>query len=90
MENLFQSPAGVLPVQSPPFGFQGAPAVFMQLINEVLHEHTYKGVLVYLNDILIYTEMNVEHMKLVRAVLKKLRDTNCMPNFPSASSTKAK
>lgn len=50
----------------------------------------YKVVLVYLDDILIYTKMNVEHMKLVRAVLKKLRDTNCMPNFPSASSTKAK
>lgn len=30
-----------------PFGLQGAPAVFMQLINEVVHEHLYDGVLVY-------------------------------------------
>lgn len=28
----------------------------MQLINEILYEHLYKGVLVYLNEILIYTE----------------------------------
>lgn len=53
-----------------PFGLQRAPAVFMQLINKVLHEH--KGALVYLGDILIYTETMAEHIKLVRSVLKKL------------------
>lgn len=36
-----------------------------------LHKHLYKGVLVYLDDILIYTETKAEHMKLVRAVLQK-------------------
>lgn len=40
------------PVQS--FGLQGDSTVFM--INELLHEHLYKMVLVYLDDILIYTE----------------------------------
>lgn len=56
-----------------PFGLQGAPAVFMQLINQVLHDHLYKGVLVYLDDILIYSECLNDHVKLVRTVLKKLR-----------------
>ncbi|XP_026558606.1 SPOC domain-containing protein 1 [Pseudonaja textilis] len=55
------------------FRLQGPPAVFMQLINEVLHEHLYKGVLVYFDDILIYTETKAEHIKLVWEVLKKLR-----------------
>lgn len=32
-----------------PFGLQGAPAVFMQLINEVLHKYLFKWVLVYLD-----------------------------------------
>lgn len=45
----------------------------MQLIKEVLHEYLYKEVLVYLDDILIYTETMEEHIKLVHAVLKKLR-----------------
>lgn len=45
----------------------------MQLINEVIHEHLYKGVLAYLEDMLIYTETKAEHVKLVRAVLQKLR-----------------
>lgn len=46
----------------------------MQLINEVLHEHLNKVVLVYMKDILIYTETMAEHVKLVKVVLKKLRD----------------
>ncbi|XP_013917854.1 PREDICTED: vomeronasal type-2 receptor 26-like [Thamnophis sirtalis] len=37
-----------------PFGLQGAPAGFMQFINKVLHEHLYKRVLAYLNDILTF------------------------------------
>lgn len=44
----------------------------MQLINEALHEELYKRVLVYLDDILIYTETMTEHMKLVCVMLKKV------------------
>lgn len=44
-----------------PFGLQGTPAMFMQLINKVLHKHLYTGVLVYLDDILIYIETPEEH-----------------------------
>lgn len=44
----------------------------MQLINEMLHEHLYKGVLVYFHDILIFSETLGEHVKVVHQVLKKL------------------
>lgn len=44
----------------------------MKLINEVLHEHLYRGVLVYLDDILVYSKMMEEHIVLVRQVLSKL------------------
>lgn len=37
------------------------------------HEHLHKGVLVYLGDILIYTEMKVEYVKLERAMLQELQ-----------------
>lgn len=47
------------------FGFQGAPAVFMQLMNEVLHDYLYKGVLVYFDDILIYMKTMEKHVQLV-------------------------
>lgn len=47
--------------------------MFVQLINEVLHDYLYNGVLVYLADILMYTEIMEEHVKLVRVVLKRLQ-----------------
>lgn len=53
----FNYPLGCFQIRVLPYGLQGAPAVFMQLINEVLHEHLYQGVLVYLDNILIYSEM---------------------------------
>lgn len=53
-------------------GYRGLLTVFMQLINKVLHDHLYKGLLVYFDDTLIYTKMKAEHVKLFRAFLKKL------------------
>lgn len=38
----------------------------------MLHEHLYRGVLVYLDNILIYTKTMEEHVHLVRSVLTKL------------------
>lgn len=40
------------------------PIAFMQLINEVLNVHLYKGVLVYLDDILIYSKIAAELLGL--------------------------
>ncbi|XP_039213407.1 uncharacterized protein LOC120314410 [Crotalus tigris] len=68
----FNCPLGSFQYRVMPFGLQGAPAAFMQLINQVLHEHLYRGILVYLDDILIYTTTMEEHVALVRKGLEKL------------------
>lgn len=68
---------------------QGASAVFMQLINEVLHEHLYKEVLVYMYDILIYSKMTEEHVKLVREVLRKLLDAKLYAKLLKCASLEA-
>ncbi|KAK9412177.1 hypothetical protein NXF25_003352 [Crotalus adamanteus] len=73
-KTTFNCPLGSYQFKVMPFGLQGAPAVFMQLINEVLHDHLYRGVLVYLDDILIYSQTLEDHIKLVRTVLRKLLD----------------
>ncbi|XP_039197259.1 malonyl-CoA-acyl carrier protein transacylase, mitochondrial isoform X1 [Crotalus tigris] len=70
----FNCPLGSYQFHVMPFGLQGAPTVFMQLINQVLHKYLYRGVLVYLDDILIYTTTLEEHVHLVRQVLRKLLD----------------
>lgn len=69
----FNCPVGCCQFQVMLFRLHGDLDVFMQLINVLLHEHLYKGVLVFLDNILFFTEMMEEHVKLVRVVLKKLK-----------------
>ncbi|XP_013920161.1 PREDICTED: RNA-directed DNA polymerase homolog [Thamnophis sirtalis] len=64
-KTAFNCPLGSFQFKVMSFGLQGPPAVFMQLINEVLHEHLYQGVLVYLDAILIFSKTLEEHVKLV-------------------------
>lgn len=71
-----------------PFRLQGAPAVFMQLINEILNEHLYNGVLVYLGDLLIYTKTKENHVKLVRALLEKIAEGSIYAKLSKCDSHK--
>ena len=56
-----------------PFGLTNAPATFMTLMNNIFREYLDKFVIVYLNDILIYSKTKKEHLKYLHLVLKTLR-----------------
>lgn len=88
MKTAFNCPLGSFQFRVMPFGLQGAPAVFMQLINKVLHDHLYKEVFVYLNDIIIFTKTQEEHMKLVHQVLQKLLVAKLYAKLQSTNSTR--
>lgn len=55
-----------------PFGLTGAVGTFQSFINDVLREYLDRFVVVYLDDILIYSESQEEHDTHVRQVLQKL------------------
>jgi hypothetical protein len=57
-----------------PFGLSNAPVVFMCLMNGVFREYLEKFVIVFLDDILVYSNSEEEHENHLRMVLKVLRD----------------
>jgi hypothetical protein len=56
-----------------PFGLSNAPTIFMCLINGIFNEYLDKFVIVFLDDIHIYSKSKEEHEKHLRMVLQVLR-----------------
>ncbi|WVZ76590.1 hypothetical protein U9M48_024555 [Paspalum notatum var. saurae] len=56
------------------FGLTNAPAYFMNLMNKVFMEYLDKFVVVFIDDILIYSKTEEEHEEHLRLVLQKLRE----------------
>ena len=51
-----------------PFGLSTAPATFQRMMNTTFFEMLDKGVLIYLDDILVYSKTIDEHKKLLDRV----------------------
>jgi Zn-dependent M16 (insulinase) family peptidase len=56
-----------------PFGLTNAPTYFMNLMNKVFMEELDKFVVVFIDDILIYSRSAKDHEQHLRAILNKLR-----------------
>ena len=67
-----------------------APVIFMCLMNNVMHKYLDKFVVVFIDDILIYSKFEEEHKKHLRIVLQELRDHQLFANFSKCDLFKDK
>ncbi|KAA0065812.1 ty3-gypsy retrotransposon protein [Cucumis melo var. makuwa] len=63
------------------FGLTNAPVVFMDLMNRVFKEFLGTFVIVFIDDILIYSKTETEHDEHLRMVLQTLRDNKLFVKF---------
>ena len=59
-----------------PFGVTNAPGVFMEYMNRIFHTYLDRFVVVFIDDILIYSKSKEEHTEHLRIVWQVLKENN--------------
>ncbi|GKC63893.1 putative reverse transcriptase domain-containing protein [Tanacetum coccineum] len=77
----FRTRYGHYEFQVMPFGLTNAPAVFMDLMNRVCKPYLDKFVIVFIDEILIYSKNKEEHGEHLKIILKLLRKERLYTKF---------
>nr|GEX68818.1 putative reverse transcriptase domain-containing protein [Tanacetum cinerariifolium] len=81
LKMAFRTRYGQYEFQVMPFGLTNAPAVFMDLMNRVCKPYLDKFVIVFIDDILIYSKDKKEHEEHLRKILKLLKKEELYAKF---------
>nr|GEW71299.1 hypothetical protein [Tanacetum cinerariifolium] len=76
-----RAPYRLAPFEVIPFGLTKAPAVFMDLMNRVCKPYLDKFVIVFIDDILIYSKDKKEHEEHLKAILELLKEEKLYAKF---------
>ncbi|GJX64777.1 putative reverse transcriptase domain-containing protein [Tanacetum coccineum] len=81
LKTAFRTRYGYYEFQVMPFGLTNAPAVFMDLMNRVCNPYLDKFVIVFIDDILIYSKNKKEHEEHLRTILELLKKEELYAKF---------
>lgn len=73
-KTAFITPSGHYEYRVMPYGLSNSPSVFQNYMNEIFREYLNRFVIIYIDDILIYSSDMKEHEKHVLQILQKLRE----------------
>ena len=74
----FRTRYSLFEYQVMPFGLTNAPASIQRLINDALHKYLDIFVIVYLDDVLVYSTSKEEYIEYIRLVLEKIKKYNLL------------
>jgi len=75
-KTAFTTPFGLYEWNRLPFGLANAPAHFSRLMQYVMHEHLFQILLVYLDDLLVFSSTLEDHLARLQTVFNRLREVN--------------
>ena len=75
-KTAFTVPNGHFEFLRLPFGLKNSPATFQRVMDNILKEYLNKFCLVYMDDIIIFSKSQNEHLQHISAIFKKMREYN--------------
>ena len=72
-KTAFRTRYGLYEFMVMPFGLTNAPATFQDMMNHIFRDMIDLGLLVYMDDLLVYAKTEPEHNEIVREVLRRLQ-----------------
>jgi len=84
-KTAFRTRYGIFEFVVMPFGLTNAPASFMRLMNSVFYEFLDEFVIIFIDDILVYSKSPEEHEVRMRRVIEKLRELKLFAKLSKCS-----